>query len=166
MEIVFIILLVYMKLSYSISRELFHPLVIYIHRYLISANAIYLLDFLDIVDGVLQGDKLASYLFIIYLDYLLQTSIDLIKENSFMLKKTRTRRYLSETIADADYADDMAFLANAPAQAESQLHSLEKAAESISLYVNSNKTKYMCFNREGAISTLDGRSLKLVDKLM
>ena len=36
-------------------------------------------DFLDIVSGVLQGDRLTSYLFIIYRDYVLQTSIDLIK---------------------------------------------------------------------------------------
>ncbi len=44
-------------------------------------------DFFDIVTGVLRGDTLASYLFIICLDYLLRTSIDLMKENGFTLKK-------------------------------------------------------------------------------
>ena len=40
-------------------------------------------DFFDIVSGILQGDTLAPYIFIFYLDYVLRTSIDLIKENSF-----------------------------------------------------------------------------------
>ena len=34
----------------------------------------------------------------------------------------------------------------------------------ISLYVNAHKTEYMCYNQTGDISTLDGTSLKLVDK--
>ena len=40
-------------------------------------------DDFDIVAGVLQGDTLAPYLFIICLDYMLGTSIGKIKENSF-----------------------------------------------------------------------------------
>ena len=75
-------------------------------------------DYFDIVAGVLQGDTLAPYLFIICLDYVLRTSIDKIKENSFELTKKRSRRYPTKTITDADYADDIAILANAPAQAE------------------------------------------------
>ena len=35
-------------------------------------------DFFDILSGVLQGDTLASYLFLIYLDYVLWTLIDII----------------------------------------------------------------------------------------
>ena len=44
-------------------------------------------DLLDIVAGVLLGDTLALYLFIIHLDYILRIMIDLIKENGFALKK-------------------------------------------------------------------------------
>ena len=62
-------------------------------------------DYFDIVAGVLQGDTLAPYVFIICLDYLLRTSIDKIKENGFELIKKR-RRYNAKTITDADYADD------------------------------------------------------------
>ena len=54
--------------------------------------------FFDIVASVLQGDILALYLFIIYLDYVLQMSIDLMKENGFTLKKARSRRYQTQTI--------------------------------------------------------------------
>ena len=55
-----------------------------------------------LVDGVLQGDTLAPYLFIICLDYLLRTSIDRIKENSFKLPRERSRRYPAKPITDAD----------------------------------------------------------------
>ena len=48
-------------------------------------------NFFDIVAGVLQGDTLAPNWFIICLDYVLRTSIDLIKENGFTLKKARSR---------------------------------------------------------------------------
>ena len=121
-------------------------------------------EYFDIVAGVLQGDTLAPYLFIICLDYVLRTSIDKIKENGFELTKKRSRRYPATTITDADYADDIAILANTPDQAETLLHSLERAAASIGLYVNAHKTEYMCYNQTGDISTLEGTPLKLVDK--
>ena len=91
-------------------------------------------------------------------------SIDKIKENGFELTKKRSRRYPAKTITDADYADDIAILANTPNQAETLLHSLERATTGIGLLVNAHQTEYMCFNQTGDISTLDGSSLKLVDK--
>ena len=121
-------------------------------------------EYFDIVAGVLQGDSLAPYLFILCLDYVLRTSIDKIRENGFELRKKRSRRYPAKTITDTDYADDIALQANTPNQAETQLHSLERAAAGIGLHVNAHKTEYMCFNQAGDISTLDGTSLKLVDK--
>ena len=69
----------------------------------------------DIVAGILQGNTLAPYLFIISLDYVLRTSIDKIKENGFEQTKKGSRRYPAKTITDADYADDIALLANTPA---------------------------------------------------
>ena len=88
----------------------------------------------------------------------------MIKENGFELTKKRSRRYPTKTITDADYADDIAILANTPHQAKTLLHSLEQAAAGISHHVNAHKTEYMCFNQMGNISTLDGTSLKLVEK--
>ena len=121
-------------------------------------------EYFDIVAGVLQGDTLAPYLFIICLDYVLRTSIDKIRENGFELTKKRSRNYPAKTITDADYADDIALLANMPNQAETLLHSLERAAAGVGLHVNAHKTEYMCYNQKGDITTLDGASLKLVDK--
>ena len=118
----------------------------------------------DIVAGVLQGDTLAPYLFIICQDYVIQTSIDLIKENGFTLKKAGSRRYATKTLMDADFANDQALLTNSPAQAESLLHSLEQAVVDINLYVNENKTEYMFFKQKRTISTLRSKPLKLVDQ--
>ena len=118
----------------------------------------------DIVAVVLQGDTLVPYLFIICLDYMLRTSIDKIRENGFELTKKRSRRYPAKTITDTDYTDDIAILANMPNQAETQQHSLERAAAGIGLHVNAHKTEYMSFNQTGDISTREGTSLKLVDK--
>ena len=64
---------------------------------------------------------------------MLKTSIDKIRENGFVLTKKRSRK----TITDADYADDIALLANTPNQAETLLHSLERAAAGIGLYGSS-----------------------------
>ena len=85
-------------------------------------------EYFDIVAGVLQGDTLAPYLFIICLDYVLRISTDKIRENGFELTKKRIRRYPAKTITDPDYADDIAILANTPNQAETLLYSLERAA--------------------------------------
>ena len=88
----------------------------------------------------------------------------LLRRYGFELTKRRSKRYPAKTITDADYADDLAWLANTPNQAETLLHSLERAAAGIGLHVNAHKTEYMCYNQTGNITTLDGASLRLVDK--
>ena len=62
-------------------------------------------------------------------------------------RRKESDRYPAKTITDADYADDIAILANTPDQAETLLHSLEQAATGIGLYVNAHKTEYMCYNQ-------------------
>ena len=103
----------------------------------------------------------SPYLFIICLDYVHRTSIDKTRENGFELTKKRGRRYPAKT--DADYADDIALLANTPNQAETLLHSLERTATGIGLHVNAHKTEYMSYNQTGDIFTLERTSLILVD---
>ena len=50
-------------------------------------------EYFDIVAGVQQRDRLAPYLFISCLDYVLKTSIDKIRQNGFALNKKSSRRY-------------------------------------------------------------------------
>ena len=61
---------------------------------------------------------------------------------------------------NADYANDISLLVNTPTQAEF----LQQAARGIAFNINANKTEYMCFNKKRDISTINGVSLKLVDK--
>ena len=79
----------------------------------------------------------SKYLFIICLDYVLRTPIDKIRENGFELTKKRRRRYPAKTITDADYADDVAILANTPDQAETLLQ--------IKSYFDSTVEKFKIF---------------------
>ena len=71
-------------------------------------------DFFDIAADVLHGDTLASYLSLISQNYVLRASIDVMKENGFILRRGRRRRYSAQYIRDADHADDITLQANTP----------------------------------------------------
>ena len=57
------------------------------------------------------------------------------KNNGFKLTKEKSRRYPAQTITDADYADDIALLANTHAQAEILIHSPEGTTADIGPHV-------------------------------
>ena len=64
-------------------------------------------DFFDISAGVLQGDTLAPYIFIICLDYVLRKALDKNNELGFTLAKRKSKRYPAMKITDADNADNI-----------------------------------------------------------
>ena len=121
-------------------------------------------EFFDIEAGVLQGDTLAPFLFIICLDYIMRTTVDTQKELGFTLAHSRSSRYPTIKITDADYADDIALFADKIEEAETLLHGLEEVSAEIGLYVNAKKTEYMCFNQEGSMKARDGTTLKQVEE--
>ena len=84
-----------------------------------------------------------------------ETEFLLIAAENNAIKTNYIRRYPAKTITDANYADDIA---------ETLLHSLERDAAGIGFHVNVYKTEFMYYNQTGDISTLDGTSLKLVEK--
>ena len=84
-------------------------------------------DILDHVTGVLQGDTLVSYTFIICLDYALQTLLDQLKENGYTLTKARSRQYLAEIMRDVYNSDNLALLRNTHTKAKTLLHSVKKS---------------------------------------
>ena len=104
-------------------------------------------DFFKILAEVFQGDTLTSYFLILCLDCILWTSIELINENGFILKKSKSRQYPAKTMTDVDYTDNLALLT------ESWLHSLKQAAEGIGLYGNAYKTEFIYSEQKGAFST-------------
>ena len=119
-------------------------------------------DFFDILDGVLQGDTLAPFISIICLEYVLCTSVDKIKHLGLTLTKARSHRHPAVTITDADYADNMALMADTIADAQTLLYSLETASGDIGLYVNAKKTECMSYNQIGTMHTLSSDGIKSV----
>ena len=69
--------------------------------------------------GVLQGDTLAPFLFIIVLDYALRKAISGREvELGLTIKPRRSRRHPAEVETDLDFADDIALLSNEISQAQ------------------------------------------------
>ena len=121
----------------------------------------------DIKAGILQGDTLAPFLFIIVVDYILRVSLDLSKEKGFLLKPRGSTRHPAEFITDTDFADDISLISSSLENAQSLLLALEKAANCVGLYLNESKTEYMNnsqFQDDSIqIKTLNGYILKLVN---
>ena len=96
------------------------------------------------------------------MDNVLRTSVHKIKHLGLTLTKARSRRHPAVTITDADYADDLALMADAIADAQTLLHSLETASGDIGLYVSAKKTEYMSYNQIDKMHTLSGDDIKSV----
>ncbi|XP_030839582.1 uncharacterized protein LOC115923289 [Strongylocentrotus purpuratus] len=110
-------------------------------------------DLFEIMAGVLQGDTLAPYLFVIVLDYALRAAIDGHEEElGFQLERRRSRRVGPEIITDLDFADDIALLSEELEQAQKLLSRVETSVGKVGLRMNSGKTKFMSFNHRGIIT--------------
>ena len=121
----------------------------------------------QILAGVLQGDTLAPFLFIIALDYALRRAIDGREEElGFTLQKRASRRVAAKMVTDADFADDISLLSDTVEKACKLLQAVEKECLHIGLGMNTKKTKVMPINipaAEAIVTTLDGTQLEVVD---
>ena len=123
-------------------------------------------DEFDILAGVLQGDTLAPYLFIIVLDYCLRSAIDGKEEKlGFTITPRKSRRVGPLNITDLDFADDIALLSDTVAQAQELLKNVENAALCVGLHMNAKKTQFMAFNQPTCveIKTVEGSPLEEVN---
>ena len=93
-------------------------------------------SFFQIHAGVLQGDTLAPYLFIIAVDYAMRTAISNSDDCGFTLEKAKSRRHPALWVTDIDYADGIALLSDSVDKAEKLLHNVEMAAKLIGLHIN------------------------------
>ena len=120
----------------------------------------------NILAGVLQGDTLAPYLFVIVIDYVMRTAL-LGREDKlgFQLRKRKSRRVPPITITDMDFADDIALVSEGIKEAQEMLTRVEKSAKRVGLSMNTGKTKYMSYNtiQQFEIKAIDGSNLKRVD---
>ena len=117
----------------------------------------------NINTGVLQGDPLAPYLFIIVLDYALRTAID--DREALTLTRRRSTRHPASHLSDLDYANDIALFADTIQEAELLLHKVESASKSTGLFLNPSKTKYMRIKPSANDSVLssDGSQIEKVE---
>ena len=119
----------------------------------------------NIVAGVLQGDTLAPYLFIIILDYALRKAINGREEElGFTITPRKSRRHNPITITDLDFADDIALISNNAEQASKLLLSVEAECKKMGLCLNAKKTKAMSINiNNPALKTNEGHILEIVE---
>ena len=120
----------------------------------------------NILAGVLQGDTLAPFLFIIVLDYIMRQAIDG-KEAELGLEiiPRRSRRSLPVILTDLSFADDVALISEEIEQAQKLLTAVEKEAANVGLHVNAKKTELMAYNQNSKIKlkTLCGQNVNKVE---
>ena len=92
-------------------------------------------EFFRILAGVLQGDTLAPFLFIIALDYALREATREMHVG-FTLTARQSSRHVATYITDTDFADDLALLSDYLEEAQLLLLRLEVASETVGLHVN------------------------------
>jgi predicted Rdx family selenoprotein len=118
----------------------------------------------EILAGVLQGDTLAPYLFVIVLDFAMRMAIEGREEDlGFHLEKRRSRRVGPVVATDFDFADDIALLSEEIHQAQELLQRVETSVAKVGLKMNAGKTKVMSYNNgQVSIRTNDGTELEEV----
>lgn len=93
--------------------------------------------------GVLQGDTLAPFLFVLILDWVLRVAIP-DDNNGFLLTRRAGRRVPERRISVLGYADDLALISSTVAGAQAMLSSLVATARRVGLSLNAAKTEVLC----------------------
>jgi exonuclease III len=105
-----------------------------------------LTDEFDTSSGVLQGDTLAPFLFVLLLDWVLRVAIP-DDTNGFLLARRVGRRVPEQRISVLGYADDLALVSSSAAGAQAMLNSLVTTARRVGLRLNAAKTEVLCVPR-------------------
>ena len=123
-------------------------------------------ELFDITAGVLQGDTLAPFLFIIVLDYALKRATEGKEEElGFTILPRRSRRFPKVSLTDLDFADDIGLISNEIRQAQELLERVQVECKKVGLDINAKKTKYLTYNIEdpGTLITIEGTELEKKD---
>ena len=108
----------------------------------------------EITKGVLQGDTLAPFLFVITLDNAMRQAIGGHEEEfGFEITKKQSRRHSATILTDLSYADDIALVSEEVEQAQLMLTNIEIEVAKIGLHINAKKTEIMSFNYNTPVNT-------------
>lgn len=99
-------------------------------------------DTFSTTSGVLQGDTLAPFLFVLLLDWVLRSAFPT-TEDGFLLRQRTSSRHPEQRISVLAYADDLALLSNTAEGAQRLLDRLTFAAAVVGLAVNATKTEVL-----------------------
>ena len=78
-------------------------------------------EFFEVLTGVMQGDVLAPYLFIIVMDYVIKKSV---RNLGFTTHQRSSTRKPEQVLNELAFADDIAYLSSSVATAQQQLQDL------------------------------------------
>jgi hypothetical protein len=106
--------------------------------------------------GVLQGDTLAPFLFVIVIDYVLRHAFPN-DDLGIELSRRRSSRHPAVRLSVLAYADDIALLSRSIPDAQVMLERLESYAASVGLHINTGKTKALHINIAPGTSQLHTR---------
>ena len=91
--------------------------------------------------GVLQGDTLSPFLFVVIMDFVLRRTLQ--EEDGFIVANRRSSRHPAIRLTCLAYADDVALTCCDPAAAQRAVRRLVEEGERVGLRINLNKTKVL-----------------------
>jgi len=95
--------------------------------------------------GILQGDTLTPFLFVLAVDWMMRRALtlELIAECGICVTPRRSSHDPAYYLSDLDFADDIELLSRNMSTAQKILTAVEKSANLVGLTINKSKTEYM-----------------------
>jgi hypothetical protein len=113
-------------------------------------------DAFTTTSGVLQGDTLAPFLFIIFIDYILRRALR--EDEGYVITRRRSSRHPAAILAALAFADDIALACRSPEAAQRSLNRLCEEGDRVGLSVSAKKTEvlHIGFNDHPALTLPSG----------
>ena len=92
--------------------------------------------------GVLQGDTLAPFLFVVLLDWVIRFAFPS-DSDGFLVRRRNGSRHPEKRLSVLAYADDLVLLSSSAEGAQRLLTSLEETAAKVGLRINTNKSEVL-----------------------